>query len=134
MAFKFALGAIAAIFCATSVNAETLECKMTVNASSGGYVTELYYFDSDPETGKALVHDGLTEHYEGGPVAAKIVDDSDKKKVFSWAVQMTNSSGQSTKMTFRAAYIKSKKSITITATVGSGYEGSFQGRGTCKEV
>jgi hypothetical protein len=134
MSFRIALAGFASLFLATAATAEVLECKIAVNESSAGYITEIYYFESDPETGKALAHDGLTEHFEGGPVAAKIVDDSKKKKVFSWSVAVTSSKGQNAKLLFRASYFKDKKTVLITAAVGGGYDGGFEGRGTCKEI
>jgi hypothetical protein len=61
------------------------------------------------------------------------VDDTAKKLVLSWTVQMTNSTGQMTKMLFRASYFKARKEITVRATP-TGYANDFEARGTCRSL
>ena len=97
-----------------------------------GIVTELYVFEFDSDAQKARVIDGWIDEIYGEPIASKMSESTAKKLVFSWTVQMTNGSGQQTKMQYRAAIIKATKAITVRATPGGGYDNSFEARGTCK--
>jgi hypothetical protein len=117
----------------TLSNALTLDCALSPSNSGGGYITERYVLQFDEGTGKALASDGLILYFYDAPIEAKMSEDTAKKLVLSWTVQMTNSTGQTTKMRFRASYFKSTKQITIRATPG-GYDNSFEDRGSCKSV
>jgi hypothetical protein len=132
MFLRFALGFCVSAAAATIAHADILECKLAAGSRSGGYVTELYYFEMDESSGDAQVYDALIEHYEGGPVAAKVSEDTNKKRVFAWTVGISNSAGQVTQMRYRAAYFKGDKTVLITATPGGSYDGNFEARGKCK--
>jgi hypothetical protein len=131
---KFAkIVSTAALICgATQANATLLECNMRPTDTSGGYVTELYFFEYEPGAKEATAADAIIQYYNDGPITAKLSEDTKKKTVFTWNVIMTNSTGQQTKMQYRAAYFKADKSITIRATPGGGYVGDFEARGKCK--
>ncbi len=120
--------------CASPSLAKTLECAVTPSSAGGGYVTETYVFQYDEGSGQALASDGLILYYFDAPLAAKVSDDTAKKLALSWEVKMTNSTGQQTKMMFRASYFKATGAVTIRATPGGGYNNSFEGRGTCRKV
>ena len=127
----------AAVFVVTAMPALslTLECKLPKSSAGGGYVTEIYVFDYDESGGKALVSDGLIYFYNNEqPLAAKVSEDTARKLVFTWSVQMTNSVGQMTKMQFRASYFKAEKTITVRAVPGGGFANNFEGRGKCKAL
>lgn len=126
-------GLILGAFLSNVASAEVLECKIKTNDMSGGYVTDIYYFDTTKNDGSAQVADALIQHFEGGPITAKVTEDTAKKTVFNWNVVMTNSTGQVTNMRFRAAYMKGDKSISVRATP-SGFDNNFEGRGKCKVV
>ncbi|MCU0827366.1 MAG: hypothetical protein MUE52_08145 [Tabrizicola sp.] len=128
--------AAAAALLATSSLAQalTLECNIPSTNSGGGYVTELYVFEFNEQTGEALVADGWIMHVHDTPIAAKVSDNSKKKLALSWNLVITNSSGQQTKMQYRAAYYKETKEVVVRATPGGGYGGSFEGRGKCKTL
>lgn len=130
------LSAIAALFLTTVPGFSlTLECKVPKSNAGGGYVSDLYVFQYDEAMGTAFVADGLIYYYnDDQPVTAKVTDDTAKKLVLSWNVQITNSTGQMTKMLFRASYFKADKSVTIRAVPGGGYANDFEGRGKCKPV
>lgn len=118
----------------TLSNALTLECTIASTNAGGGYITELYVLQYDEASGQAIVSDGLIMYYNNEqPMKAKVSEDTAKKLVLSWNVQMTNSTGQMTKMQFRASYFKNNKSITVRAVPG-GYANDFEGRGKCKAV
>lgn len=129
---KSAIVAVSGLIAGTA-QAETLECTIATNAGSGGYVTETYFFDYDGATGKAVAADGWIQELNGGPLDVKLSENTAKKAVFSWSLNFTNSTGQITRMLYRAAYFKGDKSITVRATP-SGYSNSFEGRGRCKTV
>ena len=109
-----------------------LECNIASAASGGSDVTELHVFEYDSDTENARVIDGWINQIYGEPIASNMSESNAKKLVFSWTVQMTNGSGQQTKMQYRAAIIKATKAITVRATPGGGYDNSFKARGTCK--
>ena len=131
MTFRSALSAVCLL--AAPAYADVLECKLKPNADSGGWVTELYYFEYDAGTGTARVEDAVIHSEEGGPIAATISEDTQKKLVLTWDVTMTNSTGQTTRMLFRAAYFKADGSVIVRA-VPSGYVDKFEARGKCKKV
>ena len=127
------LFAAAALLAAVSgpAAALTLECRVDAGATGGGYVTDVYVFRVDDATGQALAADGWIQHYHGTPIAAKVSEDTAKKLVLTWTLQMTNSTGQQTKMQYRASYFRQTGKITVRAVPGGGYSNSFEGRGTC---
>lgn len=113
----------------------TLECKVPQSNAGGGYVTELYILQYDEAAAQAIVSDGLIMYYnDEQPMKAKVSEDTAKKLVLTWNVQMTNSTGQMTKMQFRASYFKADKTVTIRAVPGGGYANDFEGRGKCKVI
>jgi hypothetical protein len=111
--------------------AEVIECRMKPDAASGGYITDVYYFEFNAETKVARVNDGVIQYVYKEPIAAKMSESTAKKFVFSWNVLLTNGTGQQTKMQYRAAIFRGNKTITVRATPG-GYDNSFEARGTCK--
>lgn len=130
----FVLSALLLAFPAVA-QALTLECRITPSSAGGGYVTDLYVLQHDASSGQAIVSDALIMHFNNEqPMTAKVSDDSANKLVLSWNVQMTNGTGQMTKMQFRASYFKANKSISVRAVPGGGYANSFEGRGKCKAV
>lgn len=113
----------------------TLECTIPASNAGGGYVTDLYILQYDETAGQAIVSDGLIMYYNNEqPMQAKVSEDSANKLVLTWNVQMTNKTGQMTKMLFRASYFKSTKAITVRAVPGGGYANDFEGRGKCRAV
>jgi hypothetical protein len=113
----------------------TLECKIPKSNAGGGYITDLYVFQYDEGTGKAVAADGLIYYYnDDQPMVVKVADDSAKKLVLTWNVQMTAGNGQMTKMQFRASYFKGDKSLIVRAVPGGGYSNDFEGRGKCKSI
>ena len=113
----------------------TLECKIPKSNAGGGYVTDIYVFQYDEGSNQALVSDALIYYYnDEQPLAAKVSEDTARKLVLTWNVQMTNSTGQMTKMQFRASYFKAEKSVVVRGVPGGGYANDFEGRGTCKTV
>ena len=111
----------------------TLDCQ--VKASTGSAVTERYIFQVEDGADAAIVSDGLILYYnDDQPLTAKVSENTAKKLVFTWNLQMTNRTGQMTKMQFRASYFKADKSIIVRAVPGGGYSNSFEGRGRGKSV
>lgn len=111
----------------------TLECNMASTNAGGGYVTDLYVLQYDDKSGDAIVADGLIMYYnKDQPMQAKVAQDNATKLVLTWSVQMTNSSGQTANMQFRASYFKADKSLLVRAVPGGDYSDNFEGRGKCK--
>jgi hypothetical protein len=133
MVFRRSLSAIAAIFFVTSANAEVLECRLQPNANAGGWVTDLYYFEYQAGSDTGTVVDGVIQYEEGGPISAKITENTEKKIVFTWKLSVFNQ-GQNVTMRYRAAHFKGNRSITVKAFPDASYVGEFLASGTCKKV
>jgi hypothetical protein len=114
-----------------SVAARSIECTLSPNANSGGWVTDRYFFEVDEDAGVAQAIDAVVQHYNKGPIQARLVDSSSKKLVISWDVKMTNATGQMTKMQYRASIFKGDNTVIVRAVPG-GYSNQFEARGTCK--
>lgn len=113
----------------------TLECRIIPSNASGGYVTDIYILQYDEASGQAIVSDALIMHYnDEQPMKAKVSEDTSRKLVWTWRVQMTNSTGQTANMQFRTAYFKGDKTVLVRAAPGGDYTNIFEGRGTCKSV
>ncbi len=130
---RFSLFGLFFLALPTVADALSLECVLPQTNAGGGYLTETYVLQHDDASGKALASDGLILYFNDGPVDANVSEDTAKKLVLSWVVQMTNRTGQQTKMRFRAVYFKETRQVTIRATPG-GYDNSFEARGTCRTV
>jgi hypothetical protein len=132
--FIKSLAAFAVLVATSSISqALTLDCAIKPNSDSLGYLTERYVFQYDEASGKAVASDALILHFNDAPLAAKVSDDTNKKLVLTWSVQLTNSTGQMTNMLFRASYFKADGSMIVRA-VPSGYANQFEARGSCKKV
>jgi hypothetical protein len=118
----------------TLSHALTLECAIPKSNSGGGFITELYIFEYDEATGRALAADGAIIYYHDSPIPVEVTDDTSKKLVFSWTLQITSATGQLSKMQYRASYFKQTKDITVRAVPGGGYSDRFEGRGKCKVI
>lgn len=114
-------------------HALTLDCKLNPAARAGGWVTEQYVLQVDEGQGTARIADAVILSYFDAPIEAKLVENTDKKLVLSWRVQTKSVTGQLVNMSYRAAYSKSTKAITVRAVPG-GYSNDFEARGTCKTV
>ena len=122
------------ILSAIPAAALTLECRLPVTGTGGGYVTGLYYFQHEQGRAEAIVSDEVIMYYNNEqPMTARVSADTDVKLVFTWNVQMTNS-GQMTRMQYRAAWFRKNGLLTIQAKPGGGYINSFEGRGTCRAL
>ena len=112
-----------------------LECTVPASNAGGGYITDLYILQYDDASGQAIVSDGLILYFNNDqPMQARVSEDTAKKLVLTWKVQMTNSTGQTANMQFRAAYLKADKTLLVRAAPGGDYSNSFEGRGRCKPV
>lgn len=133
---KFACLSVLAAYFALSVSAQalTLECSVPSSNQGGGFVTELYVFQYDEDTGKALAADGWIMEQHDAPIPAKVSEDTDKKLVLTWTLRFTVGAGQQTKMQYRATYFKGNRQVIIRAVPGGGYSNNFEGRGKCKEI
>jgi hypothetical protein len=122
------------ILASSPSRALTLECTIAQTSAGGGYITETYVFHHDDGDRTAVVSDGVILYYFDAPIEARVTGDSAKKLVVSWDVPMTNTSGQQTRMMYRATYFRQNGQMTVRATPGGGYADSFEGRGTCRQV
>lgn len=130
---RFLSAATTAFLCIPSLaGALTLECNVPESNSGGGYITDVYVFEYNENSGEAIVADGWIMHLHDAPIPARVTEDTSKKLAFSWTLNITNGAGQQTKMQYRAAYFKASKELLVRGTPGGGYGGNFEGRGKCK--
>lgn len=124
-----------ALFLALIAPAEalTLDCAISSSRSNRSWVTPRYIIKVDEAGTSAEVLDSQSKHYNGGPIAAKISENSDKKLAAVWDMKVRSSTGQVTIMKYRAAYLKPSAKVIIRATP-AGFRNSFEGRGSCKTV
>ncbi len=103
------------------------------NAKSKGWVADQIFIEYDTATGTARVVDGIVLHFnKGEPATAKISENTDKKLVVTWTVN-TKTGRQSAKMAYRAAYLKPRKQVLVTAKP-HGFADNLTGRGKCQVV
>ena len=113
----------------------TLECSIPRTNAGGGYITDLYVFQHDPGSGRAIVSDGLILYFnDEQPMAATVSEDTAQKLVLTWKLLVTNSTGQTANMQFRAAYFRDEQTVQLRAIPGGDFSDVFQGRGRCKPV
>ena len=116
-------------------HALTLECTVPASNAGGGYITEIYVLHHDETSGQAIVSDGLILDFnKDQPMKATVSEDTAKKLVLTWKVQMTNRTGQTANMQFRASYFKGDRTFLVRAAPGGDYSNNFEGRGKCKPV
>jgi hypothetical protein len=125
-----AVPVLLALTAAAMAQKVTYICSLTVSAANG-WVPEQVVILHDTGTGAVLVNDPMIFAYAGKPVEGEVVDESAKKIAFAWTVGfVTNRSAQTAKFRYRAAIIKEKMTVTITASP-LGYRNNFVARGTC---
>ena len=82
---------------------------------------------------KALVFDGLIQHYLGEPIEAKIDTDNASRTTYSWALKTKSGSNQTATMTYRLTISKADLSASAVAIPGR-YAQTFTARGRCRKV
>lgn len=113
----------------------TLECSMDRSKAGGGYITDVYILQHDTATGRAIVSDGLILHFnDEQPMLATVSEDTATKLVLTWKVRMTNRTGQSANMQFRAAFFRGDQTLVVRAAPGGDYSNRFERRGRCTPV
>lgn len=117
----------------TASFALTLDCALKQLASNGDFVSTQYVLQFDESSGQALASDPLILAVNGTPVVAEVSENSKSKLVLTWALLLTNSTGQTTKMQYRAAYFKADDQIILRAVPG-GYSNQFEARGRCRQI
>lgn len=91
-------------------------------------------FAIDPSERAAMVVDEIVVIYNGGVGREAVVSElTDRKIVLNWELPMTNMSGQTTQMRFRAVIQRPSRRLLIGAKP-AGYATRFNGRGFCDPV
>ncbi len=117
---------------ATPALAEDIYCTTADIGPQAGYFGPDIWFMLDRAAGTIRVADGIIQTVaKKDDLAAKVSEISDNRFVASWNVDMTNSSVQATRMTYRATYRFGEKTVIIRA-IPSGYDNEFMARGTCE--
>lgn len=82
---NFTLGAVAVLIPALATAAPTrMYCEVT--KSEGAFANQIFF---EVESGAARVVDGIILNEKGGPIAAKVWEDTAKKLTISWDVMLT---------------------------------------------
>ncbi|MDP3197990.1 hypothetical protein [Tabrizicola sp.] len=117
------------------LQALTLECSINRSNAGGGYITDVYILQHDAASGQAIVSDGLILYFnDEQPMTAQVAEDTAKKLVLTWKVRMTNRTGQTANMQFRASFFKGDQTLVVRAAPGGDYSNTFEGRGRCRPV
>ncbi|MDZ7904853.1 MAG: hypothetical protein U5N55_03115 [Cypionkella sp.] len=117
---------------ALPVAAQNFTCDLVETGPATGWIAPNMAFAMGGD-GTVQVNDGIIQHFKGGQVAAKVIENTDKRLVFTWSIDMTNTAVQSTRMAYRATLTRATNKIRVHA-VPSGYSNDFEGRGACKVV
>ena len=104
------------------------DCRIHKNS---GFFTDEMLFSLDDMTGEVMVVDPMIMYYNNErAIAAQLTQNSPKKTTFRWTMSMTNSSGQTSMMKFRAVLQRPSMRFLISARP-AGYRSAFTGRGSC---
>lgn len=106
------------------------DCVTTAGAAGGGYIQPQIVLSHDTATGQVMVYDAIVQQLNGKPLAARIVEENDKRLTVAWRMLIKDVTGNPTQMDYRAVYLKGPKSFLVSARP-SGYDNLFEGRGTC---
>ena len=82
--------------------------------------------------GSVQVNDGIIQTENGGPMAAKVTSNDEKRIILTWSLDVINPSMQTTRMAYRASFERASNKIRVSAKP-SGYANDFEGRGTCTQ-
>lgn len=113
----------------TAAEAKVLDCKVTP-IQNEGWLTDRYVFSIDEAKGTVMVDDGLIEYFNKGPIAGKLVENSDIRIAVTWELMTSNQSGQRSKMTFRGTYFVKLNQFQLTMKP-MGYRDVYDANGTC---
>ena len=83
------------------------------------------------EKGKALVLDGIIQHFKGGPIAAQVRKLDTGKPIFSWTVPMPNVNGRDMQVDYQLRVPREGGAARISANP-RGYDAAPTGSGSCK--
>jgi hypothetical protein len=132
-----ALALAAGLLAAAPAGAETWDCvaRQTVYASDvfsrfSNPIQERMQFVVAPDGGSATVLDPLIRAAYGGPIAAKVTENTDVKLVVTWSMPVQGYALAQATMSFRAAFQKAPNRLIVTATP-LGVTERFFARGGC---
>lgn len=107
------------------------ECTMPQTRNGGGWIAPQIIFAVEGDEG--VVYDGVIQYKLGKPIAAKVVEDSEAKLAIRWEMGLTDGSGHSFIMRYKATILHKSK-VAIVSARPAGYDNKLEERGTCKEV
>lgn len=111
---------------------QSIYCNISEIGEKWGYFGPDIAFLFDRSAGTLRVRDGIiVTVMKKVDLAATLSEISDNRFIASWNVDMTNSSVQATRMTYRATYRFGEKTVMIRA-IPSGNDNEFMARGTCE--
>lgn len=108
----------------------TFECKM--GGATEGWITSPTYFEYDSAKQSVRVVDGVIMHFEKKPKRASISENTDKRLVFDWKVNV-RVRGNISVMRYNFTYLKGK-GLGIIQAAPAGYDNRPTGRGKCRQV
>lgn len=106
----------------------TYVCKLKGKAS--GWIAEEMVIGVDNDTGQAVIADPIIMFAEEAPKRVEISENTAKKQSFKWDLALRSSTGQTTKMKYRAALQFPAMRLTVYAAP-SGYSNNFRMQGNC---
>jgi len=116
---------------AASAKPVVYDCTVPRSSAGGGYVQPQIVISHDPARAEAMVYDAAVHHVHGKPIPARITEADDSRLTVAWRLMLSDASGNTTQMAYRAVYLKGPRIFVVSAKP-SGYENNFGGRGTCR--
>lgn len=118
---------------ATTATAKTMtyECRIDDVRSQGYWLPDFLFIGHDMERDVVVVSDPLVLNYNGKPVAGTVRVDNNKRITFVWKLLVKSPGGQRARIAYRATYIKSDGSMSISA-VPLGFQDRFTALGRCE--
>lgn len=116
---------------AGAVAAKTYLCKVAINPSQLGYITDVYAIDIDEKAKTVVVDDRVIEYFNKGPIEAFSPNITPAKITFNWDLFAVNDDGQRAKLSYRGVLFLRDTRFRVTMRP-IGYANDFEGEGKCK--
>jgi hypothetical protein len=111
---------------------QVLVCNMNTELGASA-ISNQFVFSIDSAAGTAIVNDALIVGTTGGPIVAKIANETSARYTIKWRIDSSNNTEYRSIPTllFRATINKSDNSINIMAQPPA-YDNRFNSQGTCR--
>lgn len=109
---------------------DVYECSFPEVANNLGYLPPTVIMSPSGDGKTATVVDGFIQGVEGGPIEAKIADESDRKLSVSWSLNLASTSSSRVKVHYRLSVQKGSLDASMTGRPLN-YSNVFTAQGKC---